>query len=215
MPTRSIEDRAARAEARRRARMQARGELPEPEDEDQPADEPEARRGGFLRTLFPPAPPLPNRPDPLAGFEHEGPMRPVRERLFLLRSNLLAWTLPSAVAFVGLSASRFYGPTLLGMLATFLQFGALIAAGWIGWQRPGLYGAVAGVLSGILSAGLIIYVYSQIGAPPGETFGLEAVVFQTALELLYWGALGFVGGWYGGYLRRRHAQLGGQGRRRR
>jgi hypothetical protein len=196
--------------------MIARGEAPEPEDADEVRDEPSGeQRGGFLRTLFPPAPPLPNRPDPLARFDRTGPMPPVRERLFLLRANPLAWILPSAVAFIGLSASRFYGPTLIGMLATFVQFGALIAAGWMGWQRPGLYGATAGLISGVLSAGLILLVYAQLGAPPGETFGVEAVVLQTALELVYWGALGFVGGWYGGYLRRRQAQLGGRTRRSR
>ena len=46
----------------------------------------------FLSSLFPPAPPLPDRPDPLAGFDSSGPLRPVRERAFLLaQATCSAW----------------------------------------------------------------------------------------------------------------------------
>ena len=107
MSTDRRRSRPSRAEARRRARLAARGELP---------DERGARGGratrrrpsaaAFLTRIFPPAPPLPGRPDPLAGFDRSGPLRPVRERLFLLRSNLLAWVVPGIVAFFGFIASH-------------------------------------------------------------------------------------------------------------
>ena len=72
MSTRSPEDRAAsRAEARRRARLVARGELGE--DEGEVVETQPEPRGSFLSRLFPAAPPLPNKPDPLAGFDAATP----------------------------------------------------------------------------------------------------------------------------------------------
>ena len=56
----------APAAARRRARLAARGEWTD-EDEPQPiAEAPTRQGGGFLGRIFPPAPPLPGRGDPLA-----------------------------------------------------------------------------------------------------------------------------------------------------
>lgn len=215
MSTRSSDERAAsRAEARRRARLIARGEQPDEEDEDEPAEEPRQRRG-FLHRIFPPAPPLPNRPDPLAGFDPAGPMRPVRERLFLLRRNLMAWVPTGFVAFIGLYASFFYAASIIGMLATFVQFGALIAAGWVGWQRPTLHGAAAGTISGVLTGALVLLDFARIGAPPEAFGGPGAVVGQTILTVVYQGAFGFLGGWYGGYLRRRQAHVSSTTRRSR
>jgi hypothetical protein len=216
MPTRSTDDRyASRAEARRRARLAARGEVPDEPDEEHRAAESTEPRGGFLRRIFPPAPPLPNRPDPLAGFDPDGPMRPVRERLFLLRSNLKAWVLPGIVAFIGLYASFFYATSFVGMLATFVQFGALIAAGWFGWQRPTLFGATAGALSGILTGALILLDFARIGAETETLGGTGAVLTQTLLTAIYQAAFGFLGGWYGGYLRRRQTHLNEKMRRSR
>lgn len=216
MSTRSSEERArSRAEARRRARLAARGELSET-DGDEPEPEAPARRGGGILTrLFPPAPPLPNRPDPLAGFEPEGPLRPVRERIFLLRSNLLAWLLPGFVAFIGFFASIFYAQGFLGLLGTFLLFGALIAAGWFGWQRPSLFGTAAALVSFLLSAAFILWTFSSQGAGP-DTFGTPGqVIAELTIQAAYQAGLGFLGGWYGGYLRRRQTQLSSQVRRRR
>jgi hypothetical protein len=217
MPTSSTDERArSRAEARRRARLAARGELAEPAADETPTDAPsEGRSGGFLGRLFPPAPPLPDRPDPLAGFDREGPVRPVRERAFLLRSNLLAWILPGIGAFIGFFASLFYAQGFLGLLGTFLLFGALIAAGWFGWQRPTLFGTAAALVSFLLSAGLILTTFAARGAGP-DTFGTPAqVAAELAIQAAYQAGLGFLGGWYGGYLRRRQAQLSAQTRRRR
>ncbi len=205
----SNEDRSAsRAEARRRARAAARGDYSEPETTDpEPAARPQ--RGGFLSRMFPPAPPLPNRPDPLAGFTGRGPLRPITESLFLLRRNPFAWVLPGVVAFVGFFASFSYPTGLLGMLGTFLLFGALIAAGWFGWQRPALFGVAAALVGFFIATAIVLFSFSQQGATP-DTFGEPAqVIGQLVLQGLYQSALGFLGGWYGGYLRRRQTQLSG------
>ena len=218
MSTRSDDERArSRAEARRRARLAARGELSDTDEPPPPpvSGEQRAGGGGLLSKLFPPAPPLPGRPDPLAGFDRDGPLRPIRERLFLLRSNLLAWVATGIVAFLGSIASNFYREGLLGLLGTFLLFGAFIAAGWFGWQRPSLFGTAAALVSFVLVASLIIWTFTARGAGL-ETFGTPA---ELALQLFVEGfplvALGFLGGWYGGYLRRRQTQLSSQVRRRR
>jgi len=217
MSTRTNEERArSRAEARRRARLAARGELPATDDdEDEEIAASQRSGGGILSRLFPPAPPLPNRPDPLAAFDRSGPMRPVRERLFLLRSNVLAWILPGIIAFFGFFASIFYAQGLLGLLGTFVLFGALIGAGWFGWQRPTLFGAAAALVSFVLSAGFILWTFASQGAGP-DTFGTPGqVAIELGLQAAYQAGLGFLGGWYGGYLRRRQTQLSSQVRRRR
>lgn len=184
--------------------MAARGELP-PDEPPATEAEPDEPRGGFLRRLFPPAPPLPNRPDPLAGFNREGPLRPVREGLFLLRRNPVAWVVAGVVAFAGYFASALYGNTLPGLLGSFVMFGALIAAGWFGWQRPWLFGAVAGVLSYLLAAGVEFAILGPVGA----------FLSRAAAGLLFQAGYGFIGGWYGGYLRRRQSQLSASTGRRR
>jgi hypothetical protein len=214
----STEDRSAarRAEARRRARLSARGELPEPETAD-PEPEQRSSQGGFLNRIFPPAPPLPGRPDPLAGFTGGGPLRPVAMRLFLLRQNPLAWILPGLIAFVGFLASFSYAGGLVSLLGTFVLFGALIAAGWFGWQRPTLYGVAASLLGFVIATAIVLFTFSSQGATP-DTFGEPAAVIgQLVLQGLYQSALGFIGGWYGGYLRRRQTQLSSEqaSRRRR
>jgi hypothetical protein len=216
MSNRSHDDRASRAEARRRARLIARGELPPDEPAEAHEAEPkEQGGGGFLRNLFPAAPPLPGRPDPLAGFDPSGPMRPIRERLFLLRKTWLVWVLAGIGALIGYVAYRFYVQGLLGVVGMFVMFGALIGAGWYGWQRPTLVGTAAGILSFVLVVGLVLVSFAMQGVPP-DTFGtpgdLAAIL---AVEGLYQAGLGFLGGWYGGYLRRRQAQVSAQARRAR
>jgi hypothetical protein len=216
MSTRASRDRASRAEARRRARAAARGDQFEAtEDEESPEQPAAAERGGFLRRIFPPAPPLPNKPDPLAKFDRGGSLVPVRERAFLLRQNPMAWVLPGALSFLGLYASFFYGGSLIGMLATFVQFGALIAAGWFGWQRPTLYGTAAGVMGGTLTAGLVLFDFLRLGVAPEDFGGPGPIVTQMVLTIVWQAAFGFIGGWYGGYLRRRQSQINRDLRRRR
>lgn len=217
MSTRTTEERAARsrAEARRRARLAARGDLPDESEEPQPDAVSARRSGGLLARLFPPAPPLPNRPDPLAGFDRTGSLRPVRERLFLLRRNVLAWLIPAVVAFIGFFASVSYGNNLLGLIGTFVLFGALIAAGWFGWQRPTLFGTTAGIIGYVLGTALILISFAAAGVS-GETLGTPPeLVLSLVVQALYPAGIGFLGGWYGGYLRRRQTQLSAETRRRR
>jgi hypothetical protein len=210
----SLDDRPlTRAEARRRARLAARGELPQAEDvEPEPAPAP--RGGGILGRIFPPVPPLPGKPDPLAGYAGSGALRPVSVRLFLLRHNLLAWLPTGLLAFLGLIASLTYGPNPIGLVGTFALFGAIIAAGWFGWQRPTLFGTAAAAVGFTLTLLLIVLFFSSRGA--GITaFGTPLeVVGGWILQGIYYLALGFLGGWYGGYLRRRQAQLGATQRAR-
>jgi hypothetical protein len=203
----------SRAEARRRARLAARGELP-PDEPDDLDDQPE-QRGNLLGRLFPPAPALPGRPDPLAGFDPSGPLRPVRERFFLLRHGPIIWLGFGLLAFIGYISMRFWAGSIIGLVGTFAQFGALIAAGWFGWRRPTLYGTAAGVSAWIFSSAFILYAFSMEGAPI-DTFGTPLEIAGSfAFQAAYWVALGFLGGWYGGYLRRRQAHLSTEARRRR
>ena len=210
----STDDRSAsRAEARRRARLAARGgELPD-QEESEPSTEPPRGRGSFLTRMFPPAPPLPNRPDPLAGFSGTGPLRPITERLFLLRGNLLAWVLPGVGAFIGYIASLSYGAeNVLGLVGTFIMFGSLIGAGWFGTQRPTLFGTAAGFVGFVVASALVLLSFAERGAGI-DTFGVGAIG-QLFVQGLYLSGLGFIGGWYGGYLRRRQTQLSADQRTR-
>lgn len=207
MPTRTPDERAAsRAEARRRARLSARGELPaeEPTDDDDP--EPTPQRGGFFGRLFPPAPPLPNRTDPLAKFNRVAPLRPVRERIYLLRRNPLPWVLPSLTCFIGYFLSETNRGNTLGLIATFLTFGSVIAAGWFGWQRPSLFGTVTALIAFVLFWTVIVLTVAERGAGPTDFGSPMELAASFALQGLIQGGLGFLGGWYGGYLRRRQAQ---------
>ena len=191
---------ASRAEARRRSRLAARGDLPE---EEEAASEPPADsgRGGLLGRLFPPAPELPNRPPALAGFDESGPLRPIRVRAFLLRRNPLAWLGTGLVAAVGFFGSNaFVGEPTISLISTFAMFGALIAAGWFGWQRPALFGTAAAIF------GFLVVVVLALTLTP-EQFGTREYATGVALQGIYQAALGFLGGWYGGYLRRRQTQL--------
>lgn len=183
---------------------------------DEPAPDVQAteHRAGFLTRVFPPAPPLPGKPDPLRGFDPAGPMRPVRERVFLLRANPWAWIPTGIVAFLGFYASFPYQGSILSLIATFAQFGALIAAGWFGWQRPTLYGTAAGVLGGLLTTLFVVIGFLQIGADPESLGGPGSIVANGVITILYQAAFGFLGGWYGGYLRRRQAQVRATVRRR-
>jgi hypothetical protein len=204
-----------RAEARRRARLAARGELPPEVDEATEPVEPE-RQGGLLGRIFPSPPPLPGRPDPLAGFDESGPLRPIRVRAFLLRQNLVAWLIPGFVAFLGYSASLFFGPqSFVSLLGTFVLFGALIGAGWFGWQRPTLFGTAAAIFAFVLVTAFVLFTSLQVGVTP-DAFGTPGeLALGVALQGTFQAALGFLGGWYGGYLRRRQAQVGATARRRR
>ena len=141
-----------------RARRASRGGQPSP------SRSPIAQGGGFLNRIFPPAPPLPGRPDPLEGFTGGGPLRPVTVRIYLLLENLLAWIPTGLVALVWISCLVQLRRQSVSLLGTFVLFGALIGAGWFGWQRPTLYGAAAALLGFVVATGRSCCSFSPQGA---------------------------------------------------
>jgi hypothetical protein len=210
MPTPTAAERAraerarSRAEARRRARLAARGAVgaDEPEAGEEADLAPSAARETLLQRMFPSAPPLPNRPDPLARFNRTGPLRPVRERIFLLVANPLAWMVPALLVLIGhVAPVTGEAGSLIG---PFLTFGSLVAAGWVGWQRPGLYGATSAVVGLALFVTAILLDFTTAGGDVRMASGELASLIPFAVLQ---GTIGFLGGWYGGYLRRRQAHL--------
>jgi hypothetical protein len=168
MPTRrSRRDAQSRADARRRARDEARGITPteEPLEEAVPTT---SRPGGFLSTFFPPAPPLPGQPDPLAGFRYDGPFRGVVEALYLLARHPLPWLLGGLLWAPG---HVFVGESLASLAVSLISFGGLIGAGWFAPWRPWLSGLAAGLLGWILFIAFFLIVGAS--APSGST-GLSA-----------------------------------------
>jgi hypothetical protein len=192
----------SRAEARRRARLAARGAPVEDDELDEAETEEPQQRGGILSRLFPRAGPLPGKPDPLGAFDYQGPLRPIAVRIFLLRANPLAWLGP-AVVWAG---ARILDPPPEGLVGLPLSFLALGVAGWFGWQRPTLYGTAAAVLGYLISLAVAFSFFLSQGVAP-STFGETT---QLLGELVLLGAteagIGFLTGWYGGYLRRRSAE---------
>lgn len=209
---------ANRAEARRRARYIAQGRELEEAEKEQEAESPAARRasplsGGFLTRLFPAAPPLPGKPDPLAGFTYSGPLRGLVSGLYLLAQNPRAWVVPAVIWAVAELMFRLGIPDpLFGTVASLVAFGALIAAGWVGWQRPWAFGLAAAVLGVILFTG-ILGTAAVLARVPGASTAYIGLASQEMLQL----AFGALAGWYGGYLRRRLAATPSQvrGARRR
>lgn len=203
--------RRSRAEARRRARLAARGAT---EPDDDVLDEPpvrQARSGGFLTRIFPPAPPLPNRPPPLAGFTYAGPARGAVAILWLLGRMPLVWIGLGLLAGVGLTTAIVGGSGVIGLLGTIVQFLALIGAGWFGWRRPWLYGTAAAIVGLALSTAAVNVVATALGITSPENLGLT--VAGTVFSVLYAGLFGALAGWYGGYLRRRQSAVAAEARR--
>jgi hypothetical protein len=207
MTNRSRRQAASRAEARRRARYQATGrddeELGEEDEEDsEPAATARAPgAGGFLTRLFPPAPPLPGKPDPLADYAYRGPFSGVVSGLYLLWRNPVAWLLPMAGWIVG----RILTAMSIGVLeivATILTFMALLAAGWLGWQRPWLFGLATAVVGSLVFAGVWAALIGQLPDVSEQYSVMQLFVAFSLQETFQW-LFGLLGGWYGGYLRRR------------
>lgn len=196
---------ANRAEARRRARYIAQGRDLEGAGE-QEAETPAASRamapsGGFLTRLFPAAPSLPGKPDPLAGFRYTGRLRGLVSGLYLLARSPAAWVVPGGIWAVAELMFRLGIPDpLIGTVASLVAFGALIGAGWAGWQRPWAFGLAAAVLGVALFSG-ILGTAAVLARVPGASTAYIGIASQELLQL----AFGALAGWYGGYLRRRLA----------
>jgi hypothetical protein len=197
-------DAERRAEARRRSRLVAQGRAPEDDEEESDVVAAPVRRASLplFQRLFPPAAPLPGKPDPMAGFTYTGRFRPLIANLWLIPRNLFAgigmgilW----AAAYILVDQ---YGRSLVGTIASFVSFGALVAAGWIGWQRPWLYGLVAATFGYLLYAPYFIFAIAPRLSP-----ALSSSVTATYLGTngLVQVGIGALAGFYGGYLRRRLA----------
>jgi len=203
MSKRSNRDAAARAEARRRARLAAQGRLPEDEEAAQAATAQSTPAPGLLQRIFPPAAPLPGKPDPLAGFHSSGRWQVLVSSLWLIPRNPIAGAGMGVVWAVAWIATYFYGQSLPGTIASFVSFGSLVAAGWIGWQRPWVYGLTAAVIGYLIfSPFFAVYIGPQVAAQGGTTGEIaQFLAINGAMQA----AIGALAGFYGGYLRRRMA----------
>lgn len=216
MSNRSRRDATSRAEARRRARSSQALEAETSTDEEYRAEASQrsAPQGNFLQRLFPAAPPLRGKPDPLADFSYDGPARRLVSTLFLLRRYPLPW-LGGGVLF-GLCYLLMFRPgsQIVYSLASILSFVVLIAAGWLGWQKPWAFGLAAAVFGYLLFL-IVGLPTGWIEAPP--SVATASVVLSVTLSGLFQAVIGVVAGFYGGYLRRRMAEPrpGASQRRRR
>jgi hypothetical protein len=220
MSNRSRRDAFSRAEARRRARLLERGEAP-PDEEAEDGDATTAGRpapGGFLSRLFPPAPPLPNRPDPLANLRYTGPLRSAVAGAYLLANHPRGWLLPAIPWAVAQALATLVPQTLTAVQipTVLVSVFAVIAAGWIGWERPWLFG-LAATVAGTLIEGIFFALLPTAPGTQANPLGVVLGVVAFQVVQLQW-ILGAFIGWYGGYLRRRMAMTAPQpdrGRRRR
>jgi hypothetical protein len=161
-------------------------------------------------------------------------LRGVVAGLYVLAFNPRGWLLPgigwavaqmlsyinllTAAAYAGQfpnTAPPNYGLIeIVGLLGTVFT---VVAAGWIGWQKPWLFGLAASIAGTLIQATILALLIDPVPLP-GATFSsiFIAITVNQVLQLQW--ALGALIGWYGGYLRRRMtvtAPDAGQGRRRR
>ena len=175
---------------------------------DEARSDPSTARGAperttLLQRLIPAAPPLPGKPDPLARFAYRGPsfLRPLALAGYLLRANPLAWLIPGAAWAL---AAQFATADATGFLAAFIQIGALMGAGYVGWQRPWFYGLTASLFAVVLLLGVVVVGAVAAGEPVGRALGFVLVAFLANAPM--YGLTGAVAGWFGGYWRRRMAE---------
>ncbi len=180
------------------------------EPEEQSADDAprteSASEPSFLERIFPAAPPLQGRSDPLAGFDYDGPMRPVVTTLYLLTRNPLAWIAMGVLFAVAYLAWQAFPQNLIGIVASMLTFVALIAAGWLGWQRPWAFGLAAALVGYLLYVVYLLISLWRIPTNDGEVFDAGNLISFVLVNGLFQLGIGVISGFYGGYLRRRMAQ---------
>lgn len=205
MPSRRSRSEQDRAERRRRARRAAQGVelLPEDASPDPTPQAAATRPLGLFGRLFPAAPPLPGKGDPLAGFTYQGRFRGYVSGAWLLVRHPLPWGVAAAGwAILQLGLLLTARDNLLAFAITLGQYTLLIGAGWVGWWRPWLFGATAGVVGVVLHAVIAGLITIQSGE--GVAAALAVIGSLVALVALY-GLVGAFAGFYGGYLRRRMA----------
>jgi hypothetical protein len=200
---------ASRAEARRRARLAAQGFPP---TQDEPAETaavtPGQPGGGFLRRMFPPAAPLPGKPDPLIGFTYTGRMRSVVSTLWLLARRPLVWIAFGVLWAASYLATNAFSASPIGVVASLGTFATLVACGWIGWQRPWAYGAAAAAVGQLIYGGVLTVAAlngTDIDGPQQAVPVVNAIV-SLFVSGIFMTAIGALAGFYGGYLRRRLAE---------
>lgn len=191
----------ARAEARRRSRMMARGEVLDAEAAEEVATTAPRQSGlTFLQRIFPTAPPLTGKPDPMIGFTYTGRLRPVVASLWLIPRNLYAGIGMGVFWAAAYMVTVLYANSPIGITASFLSFGSLVAAGWFGWQRPWLYGLVAAIVGYLLFAAFFSWLVAN---DPNAQAGTGDVAQYLLSNGLLQAGVGALAGFYGGYLRRR------------
>lgn len=200
----SHEDAERRAEARRRARLQAQGRPLDEEQADVDEAPPRPPSMPLFQRLFPPAAPLPGKPDPMAGFTYTGALRPIVANLWLIPRNPFAGVGMGLLWVASYLITIQYAATVFGSIASFVAFGALVAAGWIGWQRPWLYGFVAAVIGYLLYTGYVLWALAGEPLANDPSVASKAATYLVTNGLLQ-AAIGALAGFYGGYLRRRLA----------
>ena len=204
MPSRRSRSEQDRAERRRRARLAAQGKEPLPGEAPPDTTPPSPMRPpGLFGRLFPAAPPLPGKGDPLAGFTYRGRFRGLVAGAWLLARHPLPWGVAAAGwAILQLGLLLTARENLLAFAITLGQYTLLIGAGWAGWRRPWLFGAAAGVVGVVLHAVIAGLITFQAGE--GLSAAVAVIGSLVALVALY-GLVGAFAGFYGGYLRRRMA----------
>ena len=96
------------------------------------------RPASFIGRLFPPAPPLPGKGDPLAGFTYTGRFRGLVAGAWLLARHPLPWGAAGAGwAVLQLMLLLTARQNLAAFAITLGQYGLLIGAGWIGGRVRG------------------------------------------------------------------------------
>jgi hypothetical protein len=197
-------DAERRAEARRRSRLAAQGRLPDEEEDDAEAAPSRQPSMSFLQRLFPPAAPLAGKPPPLTGFTYTGRLRPIVLAGWLIRQNLYAGIGMGVLWAASYVLTVQEGRSIFGTIASFVSFGSLVAAGWLGWQRPWFYGFVAAVIGYIVYAIYFAFLFASDPAINGLATPSQVATYLFTNGLLQ-AAIGALAGFYGGYLRRRLA----------
>jgi hypothetical protein len=194
-----------RAEARRRARLQAQGYLADEELEEAEGAAPVRQPPmPLMQRIFPPAAPLPGKPDPFIGFTYTGRLRPLVANLWLIPRNPFAGIgmgLLWAAAYIMVDQ---YARTTIGSIASFVSFGTLVAAGWIGWQRPWLFGLAAAVIGYLIYTPYFLYTLASNPQAAALVTGSQIALVLVTNGIVQLG-IGALAGFYGGYLRRRLA----------
>jgi hypothetical protein len=141
----------------------------------------------------------------MIGFTYTGRLRPLASSLWLIGRNPLAGIGMGVLWALAYVLTVQYSPGITGTIASFVSFGALVAAGWIGWQRPWLYGLVAAIIGYLAYSGFVVYILlTDPAAPTGAADRSQLVLYLLTNGVLQ-AAIGALAGFYGGYLRRRIA----------